>query len=132
MHFYFRPSFLLYVYSLGQAHHSSCSRRAGLFTKGCDKVVTARIRRRENLIGMSTKFDRCWHESLSNTARGSTDLFIDGRIHNLNPPFFTHWSLLNICYKSACIYKTDFMAQDDIQKVIDRYKASTIRPLLLR
>ena len=28
MHFYFRPSLLLYVYSLGQTHHSSCSETA--------------------------------------------------------------------------------------------------------
>ena len=59
MHFYFRSSLLLYVYSLGQTHHSSCSRRAGFFMTGCVQVVTVRIRRRENLIGMSIKFDRC-------------------------------------------------------------------------
>ena len=59
MHFYFRPLLLLYVYSLGQTHHSSCLRRAGFFMKGCDKVVFVRIQRRENLIGMSIKFDRC-------------------------------------------------------------------------
>ena len=74
MHFYFRRSLLLYVYGLGQTHHSSSSRRAGFFRKGCDKVVTLRIRTRENLIGMWIKFDRCWNESLSSTARGSTDL----------------------------------------------------------
>ena len=74
MHFYFRPSLLLYVYSLVQTRHSSCLRRAGFLTKGCHKVVIVRIQRHENLIGMSIKFDRCWSQSLSSTARGSTDL----------------------------------------------------------
>ena len=87
MHFYFRPSLLLYVYSLVQTHHSSCSRRAGFFTKGCNKVVIVRIRRHENLIGMSFKFDRCWSESLSSTARGSTDLRSScGRLFKLAGP----------------------------------------------
>ena len=63
MHFYFRLSLLLYVYGLQRTHHSSCSRRAGFFTEGSDKVVMGTW---ESLIGMSIRFDGCWNESLSN------------------------------------------------------------------
>ena len=81
--------------------------------KGWDEVVTVQIRRHENLIGMSIKFDRCWNAwvcvehcqrfySLASLAR-PTEGFLDfGRLGLVLGPLIQQGKLCHVSSWENC------------------------------